>query len=229
MAVSWKCFIFKKMHLIVSCCWLWWWGYLLNYLWFCFCFDFLLRFIKIKKTDVSCFFRVGLWNHRCLFSFFRDWFRDLWGLDRSYFVIFWSQALSIFMSSKRISFSSILDKLSFHIFFKNVSTDFLKARVRIRLSLLKNIYFYIARGSLSQKVFNSLFPITIFFIHSVCHLSRLADRTRVIVGPKPLWAPEQLEQRKTPKSREAPEWKIKYMLGRWNHSQHSYDSWGLLE
>jgi len=40
--------------------------------------------------------------------------------------------------------------------------------------------------------------------HSSCHLSRLAERTLVIVGPRALCAPEQLAQRKTPKSKDAP-------------------------
>jgi len=45
-----------------------------------------------------------------------------------------------------------------------------------------------------------------FPIHSYCHLSNVADLTLVIVGPSPLCAPEQLEQRKTPKSKDAPKY-----------------------
>lgn len=60
-----------------------------------------------------------------------------------------------------------------------------------------------------------------FSIHYFCHWSNFVDLTRVIVGPSALCAPEQLEQRNTPKLREAPDlWIITYMWGRSYYNQH---------
>ena len=44
-----------------------------------------------------------------------------------------------------------------------------------------------------------------FYTQSECQASNLIDFILVIVGPSALWAPEQFEHTKTPKSKEAPE------------------------
>ena len=44
-----------------------------------------------------------------------------------------------------------------------------------------------------------------FYTQSVFHESNFIDFILVMVGPRALWAPEQFEHTKTPKSKEAPE------------------------
>ena len=41
-----------------------------------------------------------------------------------------------------------------------------------------------------------------------------------MVGPNARWAPEQLEQTKTPKSSEAPNLNMIYMLEQYSHNPH---------
>lgn len=65
------------------------------------------------------------------------------------------------------------------------------------------IYFVIPNDAY-QNSLTYLFPICMHSIHYFCHWSSFVDFTLVIVGPNARCAPEQLEQRNTPKFKEAP-------------------------
>jgi hypothetical protein len=72
-------------------------------------------------------------------------------------------------------------------------------------SELEMKYLEIAAVELAyQYVLSYSLPIHMLSNHYCFHWSRLMDLIRVMVGPSDRWAPEQLEQTKTPKSREAP-------------------------
>lgn len=55
----------------------------------------------------------------------------------------------------------------------------------------------------SQNWLHVRFPCPICSIHAFCQVSSFVDRTRVILGPSALCAPEQFKQTKTPKSIDA--------------------------
>jgi len=107
--------------------------------------------------------------------------------------------------AKRV-FLSAIDHISFlHIFFEDVPPNLLRTRPLAGFSAWANKYLSLWEGSASQYSLSCSLPSTIQPNQSSRHRSKVTDFTRVYVGPSARCAPEQLQQRKTPKSSDAPQ------------------------
>ena len=116
--------------------------------------------------------------------------------------------------AKRVIFSGI-DHISFlHIFFEDIPPNLLGTGALVGFSACDDYYFYLCEGSASQYSLSCSLPSTILANQSSFHRSNVTDFTRVYVGPSARCAPEQLQQRNTPKSSDAPKWLQKYMWAR---------------
>ena len=116
----------------------------------------LFRQIKFKQIT---------WKRICSFWLLWDSFRVLllW-IEWSYFgwrvlmniilLFFWTVVCSIFIACQRISILSIFYVFLFNILFKNISTYFIKCRTNLWFSNSINSYFYDARLSAYQNLFN---------------------------------------------------------------------------
>lgn len=68
------------------------------------------------------------------------------------------------------------------------------------------MYLFMPRFA-SQNLLHVSLPIVMSSNQSLIQVSSFVDFTRVMLGPKARWAPEQFRQIRTPKSMEAPKLK----------------------